>query len=117
VLHYSLHIPEMWGIDHWGLWLLGGIAIIWTIDCFVGFYLTLPARRREAATAERSWWQRWGPAWRVRWSGGSTRLNFMGACSATVNPGKARPRTCSCRPSFPCTRDASWACPAASSSP
>jgi uncharacterized iron-regulated membrane protein len=76
VLHYSLHIPEMWGIDRWGLWLLGGIAIIWTIDCFVGFYLTLPARRREAASSERSWWQRWGPAWRVRWSGGSTRLNF-----------------------------------------
>lgn len=76
VLHYSLHIPEMWGIDRWGLWLLGGIAIIWTIDCFVGFYLTLPARRREAAASERSWWQRWGPAWRVRWTGGSTRLNF-----------------------------------------
>jgi uncharacterized iron-regulated membrane protein len=85
VLHYSLHMPEMWGIDLWGLWLLGGIAIIWTLDCFVGFYLTLPARRaaraEEAATADpapngRSWWQRWTPAWKVRWAGGSTKLNF-----------------------------------------
>ena len=42
VLHYSLHMPEIWGIDHWGMWLLGAVAIIWTVDCFVGFYLTLP---------------------------------------------------------------------------
>lgn len=88
VLHYSLHIPELWGIDRWGLWLLGGIAILWTLDCFVGFYLTLPAKTRSAANARRSgtedaadspgrpWLQRWKPAWRVRWSGGSTKLNF-----------------------------------------
>ena len=91
VLHYSLHIPEMWGTDRVGLWLLGGIAIIWTLDCFVGFYLTLPARRRarEArANAEvtddeavpvgetRTWMQRWRPAWAVRWKGGATKLNF-----------------------------------------
>ena len=36
-LHYSLHIPECWGIDHWGEWFLGGVAILWTIDCFIGF--------------------------------------------------------------------------------
>ena len=48
VLHYTLYIPEMWGIDHWGLWLMGGIALIWTVDCFVGFYLTLPVRNRAA---------------------------------------------------------------------
>ena len=53
VLHYSLHIPEFWGIDHWGLWLMGGIALIWTIDCFVGFYLTLPARRERARQPRR----------------------------------------------------------------
>ena len=44
-LHYTLHIPALWGIDRWGVWLLGGVAVLWTFDCFVGFYLTLPARR------------------------------------------------------------------------
>ncbi|MET0964068.1 MAG: PepSY-associated TM helix domain-containing protein [Noviherbaspirillum sp.] len=85
--HYTLHLPEMWGIDRWGLWLMGGIGMIWMFDSFVGFYLTLPVRRRAAAgssadvggrpvPARRSWWQRWQPAWKVRWSGGSNKLNF-----------------------------------------
>jgi uncharacterized iron-regulated membrane protein len=68
-LHYSLHLPEMWGIDRWGEWLLGGIALLWTLDCFVGFYLTLPAGRGH-------WWRRWRPAWRVRAGAGSYKLNF-----------------------------------------
>ena len=80
VLHYSLHIPELWGIDMWGAWLLGGIALLWTIDCFVGFYLTLPSRERSlpttAAPSTRSWWQRWKPAWKIRRKGGSYKLNF-----------------------------------------
>ena len=86
VLHFSLHLPEMWGIDRWGIWLLGIIAIVWTLDCFTGFYLTLPPRRRIFVTdedtandgrgAEKSWWQRWMPAWKVRWGGGNYKLNF-----------------------------------------
>ena len=91
VLHYSLHIPEMWGTDRVGLWLLGIVAIIWALDSFVGFYLTLPARRRarearamddvageeaESAAVSRTWMQRWRPAWAVRWKGGVTKLNF-----------------------------------------
>jgi len=77
-LHYTLHIPEMWGIDRWGIWLLGVIAMIWTVDCFVGFYLTLPVRRKQAAVAAggKSWGERWKPAWKVRWKGGSSKLNF-----------------------------------------
>ena len=87
VLHYSLHLPELWGIDRWGVWLLGVIAMIWTVDCFTGFYLTLPAKRRsrvlgvlddvaEQGVAVRSWWGRWKPAWLVRWQAGPTKLNF-----------------------------------------
>jgi uncharacterized iron-regulated membrane protein len=87
VLHYSLHVPEMWGINTWGLWLLGTVAILWTLDCFVGFYLTLPVKRRTARAADdaagdaipapgRSWLQRWAPAWKVRWGSGATKLNF-----------------------------------------
>ena len=85
--HYSLHIP-----DFWGIWLLGIIALIWTLDCFVGFYLTLPKKKQAASgnsanvsasdaeqmeeAHEKSFWQRWKPAWKIRWRGGSTKLNF-----------------------------------------
>lgn len=73
VLHYSLHLPEFWGIDLWGMWLLGGVAILWTVDCFVGFYLTTPPQRRAAP---RGWWARWQPAWRVKTAGSAYRINF-----------------------------------------
>ncbi|HTF97033.1 MAG TPA: PepSY-associated TM helix domain-containing protein [Cellvibrio sp.] len=82
-LHFSLHIPEFNGNDHWGIWLLGVVALTWTIDCFIGFYLTLPRRKRSAQTLavasgdnHGSYWQRWKPAWKIRWSGGKTKLNF-----------------------------------------
>ena len=70
VLHYSLHIPEFWGIDLWGMWLLGLVALVWTVDCFVGFYLTLPAARAPA------WWARWAPAWRIKTGGSAYRIAF-----------------------------------------
>jgi uncharacterized iron-regulated membrane protein len=93
VLHYSLHIPTMWGIDRWGVWLMGIVGIVWLFDSFVGFYLTLPQRgsRLPAAKAiaapedgsfeeppagPRSWWQRWKPAWLIKWSGSRYRINF-----------------------------------------
>lgn len=83
-LHYTMHIPEFWGSDRWGMRLLGVIAIVWTIDCFVGFYLTLPARRKanaarpEAVTRQldRGFWARWKPAWRIKTSGSWYRVNF-----------------------------------------
>jgi uncharacterized iron-regulated membrane protein len=73
-LHYSLHLPEMWGIDLWGRWLLGMIAILWTIDCFIGFCLTLPVRRW--AGHGRGWWSRWNPAWQIKGSGSRYRIAF-----------------------------------------
>jgi len=61
---------------HWRLALggigqltLGVIALAWTIDCFVAFYLTLPHR-----TA--SFWRRWKPAWLVKRNAGFYRLSF-----------------------------------------
>lgn len=76
VLHFSLHIPEFWGIDRWGIWLLGVIAILWTIDCFTGVYLTFPASRKSDSRTRPSWWQRWKPAWRVRRNAGAYKLNY-----------------------------------------
>ena len=76
MLHYSLHIPEFWGSDRWGIWLLGVIAILWTIDCFTGVYLTFPANRKSDTPTRPSWWQRWKPAWRVRRNAGIYKLNY-----------------------------------------
>ena len=74
VLHYTLHIPAMWGIDRWGVWLMGVIAVLWTIDCFVGFYLTLPAK---AATSNgKSFLSRWKPAWQIKKKASPYRLNL-----------------------------------------
>ncbi len=83
-LHYSMHIPDFAGIDRWGYWFMGIIAIVWTIDCFVGFYLTLPARRAANALAltgaesgsRKTWWERWQPAWKIKRGASSYRLNL-----------------------------------------
>jgi uncharacterized iron-regulated membrane protein len=83
-LHYTLHIPEMWGIDDWGLWFMGAVALLWTLDCFVGFYLTLPQRHRINARQpepvrrqlRKGWWSRWKPAWLIKASGSAYRINF-----------------------------------------
>ncbi|MGH8553236.1 MAG: PepSY domain-containing protein, partial [Methylococcales bacterium] len=42
-LHMNLALATIGG------WILGIVALVWTVDCFVGFYLTLPARRRKPA--------------------------------------------------------------------
>lgn len=84
-LHYSLHLPEIWGIDRWGIWLLGGVAIIWLIDSFVGFYLTLPksANRPKTKlhkaprhTQQATFGQRWWPAWKMRWNSSTHKRYF-----------------------------------------
>jgi uncharacterized iron-regulated membrane protein len=63
-LHYSLALPEPWG-----RWLLGVTALIWTLDCFVGFYLTLPRGLRR-------FWKRWRRTWAVAWNYSAFRITF-----------------------------------------
>lgn len=81
-VHYSLHIPAFWGTDRWGYWLMGGVALVWLLDSFVAVYLTTPRRLRTTAhgTARHrqpaNWWQRWKPAWLLRWKAGGYKLNF-----------------------------------------
>jgi len=82
-LHFSLHIPEFAGIDRWGIWLLGVIAIVWLVDTFVGFYLTLPNkptakayRQHSLPFQKESFLQRWSHAWKVRWPSTPYKLNF-----------------------------------------
>jgi len=81
-VHYSLHMP-----GNWGIWLMGIVGLVWIIDCFLGFYLTLPARARAKSEDEeetmhpngstgRGFWQRWRSAWRLKRNAGAARLNF-----------------------------------------
>ena len=60
-LHYSLALGEV------GTLLFGIVALLWTIDCFVGAYLTLPQPLREGSGASRKpWLKRWAPSWLLR---------------------------------------------------
>ncbi len=74
-LHYGLVAGVI------GSYVFGIAAILWTIDCFVGAWLTLPVRRMAGdfpgvAGPTPSWWSRWAPAWRVRWGSNAHKLNF-----------------------------------------
>ncbi|WP_347987702.1 PepSY-associated TM helix domain-containing protein [Methylomonas sp. AM2-LC] len=76
-LHWSLALGEP------GQWLLGIAAAIWTMDCFVGFYLTLPIRRKVITSGQikvrpkqLGFWQRWSLAWKVKWWSSAHRVNF-----------------------------------------
>lgn len=62
-LHYALVLPLTAGI-----WLLGIIALIWAIDCFVGFYLTLPQGGKKKGTSGKTkgFFSRWKPAWMIK---------------------------------------------------
>lgn len=81
-LHYSL------ALDRAGSVLMGVVALVWTLDGFVGAWLTFPACRRNAVGAAmrkttktvqasgKPWLARWRPSWLVRWRGGAYKLNF-----------------------------------------
>ncbi|MBK8814454.1 MAG: PepSY domain-containing protein [Methylococcaceae bacterium] len=77
-LHYALALDEI------GMWILGITALVWTLDCYVGFYLTLPANRKikhqtnlyPQGKGAKSFWQRWSPAWQIKWSASTNRINF-----------------------------------------
>ena len=64
---YALHASLLAGRP--GYLIFGITALIWTFDCFVGFYLTLPASRGP-------FWKRWRLAWVVKWRASAFRINF-----------------------------------------
>jgi len=67
---FVYHLHEELALGEVGAVLLGIVSLLWTIDCFIGLYLTFPARRAAAAAdGERKWMARWKPSWLVR--GGS----------------------------------------------
>jgi len=81
-LHFSLATPWSWrevGSHSIGAFVLGVVALVWTIDCFIAVYLTFPLRWRVSADvsqADKSWWSRWKPAWLIKLNGSAYRINF-----------------------------------------
>ncbi|NWK80027.1 PepSY domain-containing protein [Aquitalea sp. LB_tupeE] len=77
-LHYSLALGD------WASTVFGIIALLWTVDCFAGAWLTLPAPVRKSASQARntakasgkSWRQRWAVSWKIRRGSGSYKLIF-----------------------------------------
>jgi uncharacterized iron-regulated membrane protein len=61
LLHFSLAIGRI------GEWTLGMVSLIWTLDCFIGFYLTLPRSRA-------GFWRHWKPAWLIKKEASPYRL-------------------------------------------
>ncbi|WP_296243515.1 MULTISPECIES: PepSY-associated TM helix domain-containing protein [unclassified Psychrobacter] len=70
-----------------GKLLLGVIALIWTINCFIGFYLTFPRavngkkalQKTVSKTAPKkrtSFIKRWLPAWKIRRKTNTFKLNY-----------------------------------------
>lgn len=62
-LHHSLTLP-----GNWGVWLMGGVALAWMLDCGVGFCLTLPRGRPL--------WKKWSPAWGIKHGAGTYRFHL-----------------------------------------
>lgn len=73
---YRLH--DSLALGEFGTYVVGVVALLWTLDCFVGAWLTLPLAQRAPARRPpgRSWPARWSPAWRIRVGSGASKLNF-----------------------------------------
>lgn len=67
-LHYTLLL------DQTGTLVMGVAALVWVLDCLVGFYLTWPMGRSRASGP--GWLARWRPSWAVRWRASSYKVNF-----------------------------------------
>ncbi|MGC3981998.1 MAG: PepSY-associated TM helix domain-containing protein [Steroidobacteraceae bacterium] len=62
-LHYSMHIPDMSGIEI-GVLFMGIIGIVWVVDCFIALYLSFPN------------FSSWRKSFAFRWKQGGHKLNF-----------------------------------------
>lgn len=62
-MHYSLLMGGL------GEWLFGVVALVWFLNCFIGFYLSLPPQKRN-------FWKNWKRSWQVRSMQNIWRLSF-----------------------------------------
>ncbi len=68
-LHYSLALPEH--LLMFGIYTFGIAALLWFFDCFIGFYLTVPSRKKLPQQSHY-FWRRWKPAWQIK----PSRFNY-----------------------------------------
>ncbi|RZS84667.1 PepSY-associated TM helix domain-containing protein [Pigmentiphaga kullae] len=62
-LHYTMHIPKGWGIE-FGVWLMGVVSAVWTVDCFLALWISFPSARS------------WRKSLSFRLRQGGAKLNF-----------------------------------------
>lgn len=62
-LHYSMHIPDGFGIE-FGVLFMGILAIVWALDCCIALWISFPK-----ASA-------WRKSFIFRWRQGRSKLNF-----------------------------------------
>lgn len=62
-LHYSLHIPDGWGIEL-GILLMGIVGIVWVLDSFIALWIAFPSAGA------------WRKSFAFRWRQGGYKLNF-----------------------------------------
>lgn len=68
-LHYTLWIP-----NSWGYWLLGIIALLWTLDCFVALVTTLPVLK---VFTIRLFFSRWKQSFKMRWRSRGYAFHYL----------------------------------------
>lgn len=68
-LHYSLWIP-----NNWGILLLGIIAFIWTLDCFIALGTTLPVAKKFNLN---NFLKRWKQSFKMRWKSKGYSFHFL----------------------------------------
>jgi len=60
-LHFSLALGDV------GMFVFGCVSLLWTVDCFVGAYLTLPqSTARGGRRSVRTWFTSWLPMWLLK---------------------------------------------------
>lgn len=74
LMPFVLRLHDSLALDGIGRYVMGVIALLWSLDCFVGAVLTLPPRSR--GTPRTGWPARWWPAWTLRWRTGGHKLVF-----------------------------------------
>lgn len=62
-LHYSMHIPDGWGIEL-GILFMGIVGIVWVVDCFIALWISFPNLSA------------WKKSFVFRWQHGGYKLNF-----------------------------------------
>lgn len=69
-----------------GKLILGIVALVWALNCFIGFYLTFPRalnKKKINTTKDKpftkkrvSFFKRWLPAWKIRTKTNIFKLNY-----------------------------------------